>query len=157
MNEWTSVSSVTNTDKAKQFNRVDFLVILYLDTIKLIEKIPNIFNNIVDRVPTHLSKEHVLIEKCLNESRQMLEQRLTKIEEQWNKEMLNQTVGWAKQVADIPRLYRKTNRDAPSKPCNYVEQILKPAKTFCDKYKMKIASETIQQCLIYVFSHLNRQ
>lgn len=87
----------------------------------------------------------------------MFTKRLTQIEEQWNIEMLKQTTAWTKQVADIPRLYRKTNREAPTKPCNYVEQILKPAKSFTETYSPKIAADTIQRCLIHVFSQLNKQ
>lgn len=97
------------------------------------------------------------IEKCLDESRKMLTERLTQIEQQWSAEILAQTAGWTKQVADIPRLYRKTNRDAPTKPCNYVEQIVKPAKSFHAKNVSKIALPTIQQCMITSFSHLSRQ
>lgn len=98
-----------------------------------------------------------LIEKCFDESRAMLTDRLKLIEGKWSEEIIAQTAGWTKQVGDIPRLYRKTNRDAPTKPCNYVEQILKPAKSFHTKNAGKIAQDTIMKCITLSFSHLNRQ
>lgn len=98
-----------------------------------------------------------LIEKCFNETRNMLTERLKIIEKQWSDEIIAQTAGWTKQVGDIPRLYRKTNRDAPTKPCNYVEQILKPSKSFHTRNSDRIAPDIIKKCMLSSFSHLNRQ
>lgn len=140
-----------------QRSRVDFLVVLYIDINQTINESNNISAEIVDKMPVHLRAEHDIVEQCIKESRQIFAKRLTQIEEQWNKEMLRQTAAWTKQVADIPRLYRKTNREAPTKPCNYVDQILKPAKSFIEAYSTKIAPDTVQRCLVYVFSQLNKQ
>lgn len=140
-----------------QRSRVDFLVHLYTDIIETISESTTIAREIVDKMPIHLCNEHDVIEQCMNETRQMLAKRLNQIEDQWNREMLKQTSGWVKQVADIPRLYRKTNREAPTKPCNYVELILKPAKSFKEMYATKISDDTIRRCLIHVLSQLNKQ
>lgn len=35
-----------------------------------------------------------------------------------------------KQVSDIPRLYRKTNRNIPSKPCSYVDNVARTLEEF---------------------------
>ena len=35
-----------------------------------------------------------------------------------------------KSVVDIPRMYRRTNREVPSKPCTYVTTIVDELKTF---------------------------
>lgn len=141
----------------KMLNRIDFLITIYLDAQKTIGQSVELTKLICDKIPIHLLNEKSTIEKCLNETTRALESRLKRIESQWNREMLKQTSGWTKQVADIPRLYRKTNRDAPSKPCNYVEQILAPAKEFNRNYSTKIDSKRIQQCLTSVFSELNKQ
>lgn len=138
-------------------NRMDFLVSLYLDAQKTIQQNADVANEILSKIPSHLANEKPTIERCLKESTRALEACLRKIEEQWKREMLAQTAGWAKLVADIPRLYRKTNRDAPSKPCNYVEQILSPAKEFSRNFSTKIDSNRVQQCLVFVFSELNKQ
>lgn len=133
------------------------MTLIYLDVNHLIQKISSIFDCIVEKTPVNQKTQLNLIEKCFDESRSMLTERLKLIEEQWSGEIIAQTTGWTKQVGDIPRLYRKTNREAPTKPCNYIEQILKPAKSFHSKNTGKIAQDIIMKCITKSFSHLNRQ
>lgn len=35
---------------------------------------------------------------------------------------------------DIPRLFRRTNKDVPNKPSPYVDQLLLPVREFHEKY-----------------------
>lgn len=156
LSKW-SQEAIETKNLPANLERVDFMTLIYLDINTLIRKISTMFDHIVEIIPISMNTRLSLIEKCFDESRTMLTERLKFIEQQWSNEIISQTAGWTKQVADIPRLYRKTNRDAPTKPCNYVEQILKPAKSFHTKNSSKIASDTIEQCLILTFSHLNRQ
>lgn len=156
LSKWSEQAAATKT-LPSTIDRVDFLTLIYLDVNKLNEKIPGLIDCITEKVPANLNTQMDLVEKCLNESRKMLIERRAFIEKQWSAEIVAQTAGWTKQVADIPRLYRKTNRDAPKQPCNYVEQILKPNKSFHTKNANKIASDVIKQCMTLSFSHLNRQ
>lgn len=48
-----------------------------------------------------------------------------------------------KQVNDLPRLYRKTNRDVPTRCSSYVEQMLKPLKAFKQEYESKLSKEVV--------------
>lgn len=156
LSKWSEEATATK-NLPSNLDRVDFMTMIYLDVNILIGKISSIFDCIVEKIPVNMNTQLSLIEKCFDESRKMLTERLKLIEKQWSDEIIAQTAGWTKQVGDIPRLYRKTNRDAPTKPCNYVEQILKPAKSFYTKNINRIASDTIKQCMILSFSHLNRQ
>lgn len=156
LSKW-SEEAVGTKNFPSNIDRVDFLTLIYLDVNKLIERIPSIIDCITEKIPTNLRTQLDLIEKCLDESRKVLIERRKLIENQWSNEIIAQTAGWTKQVADIPRLYRKTNRDAPKQPCNYVEQILKPNKSFHSKNSNKISSDVIKQCMILSFSHINRQ
>lgn len=156
LNKWSEDVIETKVINTK-VDRVDFLILLYLDVMKMNSKIPSIFDNIVEKVPLNLYTQSDLIEKCFNESRKTFNECIKRIESQWNNEIIAQTSGWTKQVADIPRLYRKTNREAPTKPCNYVEQILRPAETFWNKNKTNIEVNILRQCLVESFSHLNQQ
>lgn len=156
LNKWSEDAIETKEINIKM-DRVDFLILLYLDVMKMNDKIPTIFDNIVAKVPVNLNTQLDLIEKCFNESQKTFNGCLKKIKSQWSNEIIAQTFGWTKQVADIPRLYRKTNREAPSKPCNYVEQILSPAETFWNKNKSNIDVDILRQCLVKSFSHLNQQ
>lgn len=156
LSKW-SQEAVETKNLPANLDRVDFMTLIYLDVTTLLAKISTIFDCIVEKIPVNMNTQLSLVEKCFDESRKMLMERLKFIEQQWSDVIIAQTAGWTKQVADIPRLYRKTNRDAPTKPCNYVEQILKPAKTFHTKNSSKIAADTVKQCMILTFSHLNRQ
>merc|ERR1712227_937046 len=46
-----------------------------------------------------------------------------------------------KSVVDIPRMYRGTNRDTPSKPCNYIISVVENFTSFITKYKEAGVSE----------------
>lgn len=156
LSKWSEEAVETKT-LPSNIDRIDFMTLVYLDVTHLIAKISGIFDCIVEKMPKHLNTQLNLVEKCFNESRDILNKRLKFIEKQWSDEIIAQTSGWTKQVADIPRLYRKTNRDAPTKPCNYVEQILKASKSFYAKNSSRISPDVIEQCIILSFSHLNRQ
>lgn len=156
LSKW-SEEAVATKSLPPNLDRVEFMTSVYLDVKNLIAKISGIFDCIVEKIPSSLNTQLNLVEKCFDESRQILSERLKFIEKQWSDEIIAQTAGWTKQVADIPRLYRKTNRDAPTKPCSYVEQILKPNKSFHTKNSDRIAPDVIRECIILSISHLNRQ
>lgn len=156
LSKW-SEEAVETKNLPSNIDRVDFMTLVYLDVKNLIAKLSGIFDCIVEKIPKHFNTQLDLVEKCFDESRDMLNKRLKFIEKQWSDEIIAQTSGWTKQVADIPRLYRKTNRDAPTKPCNYVEQILRASKSFHAKNSGRISADVIEQCIILSFSHLNRQ
>lgn len=138
-------------------NRMDFMALLYLDVSALIAKHPFYIKTIHEKIPDHLGTQLSLIEKCFADSKSELHGCLKKIEKQWSDEIIAQTSGWTKQVADIPRLYRKTNREAPTKPCTYIEQMLKPMLIFWTDNSERIPQTTLKDCLILSISHLNRQ
>ena len=49
--------------------------------------------------------------------------------------------GHLKQVSDIPRLYRRTNKELPSKPCNYMTAMLAPLDAFFQEQKPLLADK----------------
>lgn len=138
-------------------NRMDFMALLYLDVSAVVRKMPAYVAVICGKMPKQSGTEERLIEKCFDESETELRSCLKAIEKQWSDELIAQTSGWTKQVADIPRLYRKTNRDAPTKPCSYVEQMLKPMLDFWATNSERIPRATLRDCLVLSIAHLNRQ
>ena len=48
-----------------------------------------------------------------------------------------------KSVADIPRMYRRTNRETPSKPCSYIVTILENMTLFHGQYQSSVSSESL--------------
>lgn len=158
VSSWTEeVSEPKNWPKSTDLKRIDFLVTLYLDVITFEQKIPKIINVVVENVPVNLNAEIPLLTDSLKESQTCLNNCLGQLEGQWQSEILAEISGWAKQVADIPRLYRKTNREAPTRACNYVEQILRPAQAFHQRYSGSLKADVMQSCLRNVFSQLALQ
>lgn len=49
-------------------------------------------------------------------------------------ELIMHCVIYLKQVSDIPRLYRRTNREVPTKPCAYVKNALSFLTNFRTNY-----------------------
>lgn len=140
-----------------ELSRIDFLVLLYIDASTLAQKMPKMIDVVMQNVPSTLSSEHQLLSNCVSEAEKSIRARLATLQTEWQGEIMSGTVGWAKHVADIPRLYRKTNRDAPTKACNYVDQILRPAQAFHAQYSSTLDVEVVQNCLRSVFCQLTSQ
>ncbi|XP_033175603.1 conserved oligomeric Golgi complex subunit 2 isoform X2 [Bombus impatiens] len=68
-------------------------------------------------------------------------------------ELLKQCVTHLKQVSDIPRLFRRTKRDVPTKPCSYVKNTLVFLLNFHADYK-KIIPDNVNYWLELALSEL---
>lgn len=158
VSSWTDeVSEPKNWPASADLKRIDFLVAVYLDVITFGQKIPKVIDVVVENVPVNLNAEIPLLTDSLQESQTCLNNRREFLEGQWQSEILTEISGWAKQVADIPRLYRKTNRDAPTRACNYVVQILRPAQGFHQRYSGSLKADVMHSCLRNIFSQLALQ
>lgn len=62
-----------------------------------------------------------------------------------------------RQVSDIPRLFRRTNRDVPTKPCSYVNAILAPLLDFFKTYGSIVSSVQLQEWLTLICSSITCQ
>lgn len=71
-------------------------------------------------------------------------------------ELLKQCVTHLKQVSDIPRLFRRTKRDVPTKPCSYVKHTLVFLLNFHADYK-KIIPDNVNYWLELALSELTEQ
>lgn len=72
------------------------------------------------------------------------------------KELLSQSAFHLKQISDIPRLFRRTNREIPTKPCAYVKNALSFLSAFYDDYFPIIPQET-NLWLLQTLSSLTEQ
>lgn len=71
-------------------------------------------------------------------------------------ELSEQCVTYLKQVSDIPRLFRRTKRDVPTKPCPYVKNAIVPLTNFHVDYN-KIIPETVILWLELTLSSLTER
>jgi hypothetical protein len=60
-----------------------------------------------------------------------------------------------KQVSDIPRLYRRTNRELPSKACTYMTSLLSPIQIFHSVYSTVVTpADVINKWLVQMFARI---
>uniref|UniRef100_A0A0B7BG98 Conserved oligomeric Golgi complex subunit 2 n=1 Tax=Arion vulgaris TaxID=1028688 RepID=A0A0B7BG98_9EUPU len=61
------------------------------------------------------------------------------------------------QVNDIPRLYRRTKKEVPSKPSAYLSGVLKPLNQFCEEHSAALNDQQKTEFLTHVFAALSQQ
>lgn len=150
---------------------------LYTD----VEKLINVLPSFLQTVQSKIKDENVTISKLLEgntrklkgiyhrydnsrwfltESLDETSKNLTNLLPLITKEIVNelseQCVTYLKQVSDIPRLFRRTKRDVPTKPCPYVKNAMVPLTNFYMDYN-KIIPETVIPWLELTLSSLTQK
>jgi conserved oligomeric Golgi complex subunit 2 len=132
-------------------------MLLYLDVVRLVGRLPLIFQVVVEKIPAYANGQLPAIEKCLDDSRDQFAERLGRLEASIIDDVVVGCGAPIRQVNDIPRLFRKTNREVPSKCCGYVEQILAPVRRFHSDHRSAIGPERSDAFLKSIFSRLTVQ
>jgi hypothetical protein len=97
------------------------------------------------------------IKKCFDAPKASLEECQRNIESQIVRKLMEMCLKSIRNVQDIPRLFRKTNRDVPSKHLPYVDQIVEPINDFTKKYSNNYQSEVVKKILQDLFSKITIQ
>lgn len=138
-----------------------FFTILHRDIGTFILKLPQIEQLITQKLSDNVSLKDKLkvatVKKCFDSPRISLEEQQRNIENQIIQKLLTTCLKSMKNVQDIPRLFRKTNRDVPRKNLPYVEQIINPVNDFVKKNSKNYQPEVIQRILKETFSQLTIQ
>uniref|UniRef100_A0A336N970 Conserved oligomeric Golgi complex subunit 2 n=1 Tax=Culicoides sonorensis TaxID=179676 RepID=A0A336N970_CULSO len=155
----TWVDQVLETDKFEcdNISQSTYLMMIYLDIVTFMREFPKILETIVKKASKPFVTQRQLLENCFNESKKSLCTRLTQIELKVAQDLIANSAPYLKQVNDIPRLYRKTNREIPTKNCAYVDHTLAATKEFHEKYNKSIGMEKVSQFLINIFTELTDQ
>lgn len=64
--------------------------------------------------------------ECLQETKENLQFVLKSVEQRIISLVSEKNLPLIRQVSDIPRLYRRTNRETPTQPCSYVTALFAP-------------------------------
>lgn len=136
---------------------VDILVFLHMDITRLRHEFPSLLAAIKEQLDDQV-KQHVhLLEQCFDESNNAMLIRQQSIQRRLVAEIVTKSLVHVKQVSDIPRMFRKTNRDVPTKSFAYVDQMLEGVAQFSDKYEKQIDVSIVRQMLTDIFGELNLQ
>ncbi|XP_014225281.1 conserved oligomeric Golgi complex subunit 2 [Trichogramma pretiosum] len=154
---WPAVQvNETNQNQGQSLHRLDFLVGLYTDVEKLAKKIPDILTIASAKVVNLSSVIMDSLNDTINESSQCLKSLLPQITEELVGELLRHSGTHLRQISDIPRLFRRTNREVPTKPCAYVRRTLEFLERFSADYRSAVP-ETSSHWLSLAASGLTQQ
>lgn len=127
-------------------------ILVHTDIHLLLTRLPKILDMSKPSFPDHTS----LLSKSLEDSKTSLLQCVPPIKDEVIKEISNQSVMYIRQVNDIPRLYRKTNRETPNKPCGYISLILETPLKFKEQYGKDLEHE-IKEWMGVIFSTITER
>uniref|UniRef100_A0A182Q215 Conserved oligomeric Golgi complex subunit 2 n=1 Tax=Anopheles farauti TaxID=69004 RepID=A0A182Q215_9DIPT len=144
-----------NVPQEEETVRIRFLVALYSDLGNIELKIPSIVNLVAEKSPSGV--ERTELESVIGESGNVFREKRAQLQRLIVQQLIAVSLPPLRQVSDIPRLYRKTNRDVPNRCCPYVEQMLTPTDTFRRSYDSMIVGDEMRSFLIGVYSHVTVQ
>ncbi|KAG7197029.1 hypothetical protein KM043_017562 [Ampulex compressa] len=125
LNQVWSISNASNVLGGQEhYNRLNFLIYLYVDIEKVIQMLPDFLQIVHSKLKMCRPAVFTLLKDTLGETSKHLVDILPQITEHIVSELLKECVQHLKQVNDIPRLFRRTKREIPSKPCAYVKNTL---------------------------------
>jgi hypothetical protein len=138
-----------------------YFTVLHHDIEIFIRKFPQIEQLIAQKLTENVKLKDKIsaskITKCFDSPRATFERCQKDIEGQIAKKMVLSCVKSIKNVQDIPRLFRKTNREVPTKQLPYVDNILMVIDDFDQKHKKDFEAGVFQRLLENVFSHATIQ
>lgn len=146
---------VENVNDRINWEKLKFLIFLYTDIRKLADSLLSFLEIIKTRLDPMPQPE--ILEKCLSESKSFLEIKLPQIQKIIVCQISADSIVHLKQLNDIPRLFRKTNREIPTKPCGYVTTLLKCPNEFRSAYQHTIGEESMITWLEDIFSFISAQ
>ncbi|XP_059058235.1 conserved oligomeric Golgi complex subunit 2 [Achroia grisella] len=123
------ISSQKNEPTAVNKHLIDNSISIYVDTQTLLQRLPLFLQFVENKMPSKCSG---LLKSSLSSSENMLRGTNEKVRHCIVNELVEFFNVQLKQVSDIPRLYRKTNRSVPTKPCLYLEVVSKSIHEFND-------------------------
>ncbi|XP_064555276.1 conserved oligomeric Golgi complex subunit 2 [Drosophila montana] len=154
-----AINAAKSSSFTKVYTRNQLLIALHADTRKLEAYLPELQQLITQAAPKtkNLSLFKNVLSKSVADLADTLGMHLTSIQETL-KHLLITECGTenVRQVNDLPRLYRKTNREVPTRCSSYVEQMLRPLKAFAAQHEAQLGTLVVEQILAEVCSNITK-
>ncbi|XP_053981638.1 conserved oligomeric Golgi complex subunit 2 isoform X1 [Hylaeus volcanicus] len=150
---WPIENEVNNSNKVEHSTKLNFLICLHKDIEKIVKMLPSLLETVQMKLKERKQGVLRLLEDSLNETTENFKVILPRVSEEIVNELLRPCVTHLKQVSDIPRLFRRTKRDVPTKPCAYVKNALAFLVSFHSDYK-KVIPDNVNRWLELAFSSL---
>lgn len=134
------------------------IVCLICDASRLQDKIPQMYESLIQpRAFVSGLQSDDALKECIQENVLALHERLPNFRLMVTDEIMVQCSAFIRQVSDIPRLYRRTNREAPNKPSGYLTGMVRPLRLFSDDHAADLGSNQLAEIMLIVFSSLVEQ
>lgn len=134
-----------------------YMVCLHNDIEKIIEMLPSFQTYVMNRTTKISPETQKIFERSMYSSQVQLKEQLPKVTQVIVNAVSQQSILHLKQVNDIPRLYRRTNRDVPTKACAYVQRMLSPPTQFCASTALSVSQKRLDRWLLLIFSAITKQ
>ncbi|XP_048586223.1 conserved oligomeric Golgi complex subunit 2 isoform X2 [Nematostella vectensis] len=156
-------SELSNEDKAGGETSdvlLAFFVHLLVDVINLSKKIPEHFNNVILPKLARIGlKDTTILTDALEDSVKTLTALVPSLENTIIKQVSNRATQGLDAVRNIPRLYRRTNREVPANASPFVSMAIKPVHDFQHQFRGLVPEEQrcrwTQQVLQAMFNRYN--
>lgn len=106
----------------------------------------NILTSLTLQKQSELLKDAV--SKMFADAKSKLEQKLNVIQEILVENLIRECSESLRQVNDLPRLYRKTNREPPTRCSIYIEQMLKPLILLAQQQQSQQLGESVVNSML---------
>ena len=134
------------------------ILCLISDMENLCERVSNIFEDIIKPRICSLGFDNVdSLLGNIKESSDQIKSELPQFQNYIVQEVCCQCAVHLKQVNDIPRLYRRTNREVPSKPSQYIQNVCKPLTHLLENNGSVLSENMKKDLLRNIFSSLAEQ
>ncbi|XP_048477446.1 conserved oligomeric Golgi complex subunit 2-like, partial [Rhincodon typus] len=126
---------------------VNQLAYLVSDLDKIQEQLPGLLEIIKPRLVNIGFANFSLISEALADSQTSVESKLPALGGRIVEELSEACFSYLKNASEVPRLYRRTNKEVPIKASLYVENALKPLHQLQSEYKAVVKENRIEEWL----------
>ncbi|KAM4043447.1 conserved oligomeric Golgi complex subunit 2 [Anomaloglossus baeobatrachus] len=123
------------------------LIFIVADIDKLNEQMPELIDVIQVKLSLSGFKNMEIIKGALEDITNSLAAPLSSINNKISVDLGDSCVAYFKSALEVPRLYRRTNKEVPTKASSYVDNALKPLFQLQLEYGNKVKEATRQQWL----------
>uniref|UniRef100_A0A3Q2R0M6 Conserved oligomeric Golgi complex subunit 2 n=1 Tax=Fundulus heteroclitus TaxID=8078 RepID=A0A3Q2R0M6_FUNHE len=123
------------------------LVYIAADIQKLQEKIPELSEMVRQRLDAIGIKNFAVVEDALADSKACLSSSIPSLNTRMTQQLTERCCRFLKSASEVPRLYRRTNKDLPVRPSAYMDNALRPLHQLLTDSTGLVNPQTAQEWL----------
>ncbi|XP_030627703.1 conserved oligomeric Golgi complex subunit 2 [Chanos chanos] len=123
------------------------LVFIVADLDKLQEQIPELSKIVTERLEAIGFKNFVIISDALEDSRASLSGCIPTLNSRMTQHLTERSCRFLKNASEVPRLYRRTNKEVPSRASAYMDNALQPLHQLVNDSKDTVKPSIIHEWL----------